>query len=277
MKNKRYKVQKLKKKYKRIRNIAFWLILMTFGQLLGMLVGLSLLSEEEYALYTSDSNYMTVLLDKLVNPIIMGGVILVFLFIIYRCIQKRLDSYDSIKGIFCEYISLYKLEKVKYYLYYFLFGVALNFVITIILFLITYLIPASEELNGSMDLPPNFLMFIFAGFFAPVMEEIVFRARIYDNLNKLSVRRAKILQALLFGLAHGLDFQGCYTFAIALLFVNENNYHNSILPSICMHIGINSVTAFSLLFPSLSLFILLFMAFCVVVCIINRKYVMHLR
>ncbi len=97
------------------------------------------------------------------------------------------------------------------------------------------------ELSGEfLSVSPLALMFI-VGFFGPFCEEFTFRGIIYHGLLKSGRTLAAILvSALFFGLMHMNLNQFSYAFILGLVFGLINEATGSILPSLTMHILINS-------------------------------------
>lgn len=74
----------------------------------------------------------------------------------------------------------------------------------------------------------------------PITEEFIFRNKIYQNLSYINISLAVIAQAVLFGLAHGNLIQFLYTIPLALFFIYVDMKYKSVLPSVLMHIGVNT-------------------------------------
>lgn len=265
------------KKFKYIKNVVGWILIFLLGQSIGTVVGLNSMPRDQYELYLNDNLDFDVISEIVSNPMLLGGIIAVLLFVIINIIRKRLTACDTIKGITKEYLSLYKLEDRKSYILYFILGISINIVISFILTLITLFLSVSEADVEVSAMPQNLLMVILVAFAVPIMEEILFRNRIYSNLAAISPEGGRVLQAALFGVMHGLSIQGFYTFYISFLFLNENEYHNSLLPSILMHCGLNFVAAMSILLPSFSIYIFIIGCICCIITLINIKKVVHLR
>jgi membrane protease YdiL (CAAX protease family) len=85
------------------------------------------------------------------------------------------------------------------------------------------------------------------GICAPICEEIAFRYFIYHNLARGNKIVAVIISAGLFGVAHGNLLQGMYAFAFGLIFAFADEDYNSLIPSIIMHMTVNSLSCLTLL------------------------------
>ncbi len=98
------------------------------------------------------------------------------------------------------------------------------------------------ELSGEfLAVSPLALLFI-VGFFGPFCEEFTFRGVIYHGLGMSGrIPAAILVSALFFGLMHMNLNQFSYAFVLGLAFGLINEATGSILPSLIMHILINSV------------------------------------
>lgn len=75
---------------------------------------------------------------------------------------------------------------------------------------------------------------------APITEEFFYRGFLQKNLSRVSARFGIVVTALLFGLAHGNVSQFLLGFLLGLYLGKITERHNSIVPSIWVHIGVNS-------------------------------------
>lgn len=92
------------------------------------------------------------------------------------------------------------------------------------------------------------IMTIYSCIIAPLTEEIMFRGALMKIFSKADRRFAIFISAVFFGLAHGNIPQFMLAFLIGIFFGHIDMKHNSIIPSIIVHIFINSmVTVMSLL------------------------------
>ena len=108
-----------------------------------------------------------------------------------------------------------------------------------------------------------------AVFVAPILEEIVFRGVIMNNLRKYGIRVAIIVNSLLFGLSHYNIEMIVPAFLTGIIF-SYVAYKYSIKYSILIHFFINAITKTSLLgFPSK--FAILFIRLCLLFYEYHRK------
>ena len=137
-----------------------------------------------------------------------------------------------------KYVSTISKNDVSKYV---LYGCTFNLVITLII----NLIPQSfmDKYNMSVGLATTgniFLMIVATGIMGPIAEEITFRHFILQPNRRVSEKYAIIVSAISFGIMHGNIIQGTYTFVLGLLFAREDIKENNLLPSIIMHITINT-------------------------------------
>ncbi len=90
---------------------------------------------------------------------------------------------------------------------------------------------------------------IYTCVIAPVTEELLFRGMLLRVLSKANQRFAIIATAVFFGLAHGNIPQFLLAFLLGVFLAHITMKHDSIIPSIIVHIFINS---FSTVFSSLA-------------------------
>lgn len=128
-----------------------------------------------------------------------------------------------------------------------IFGLSLNFIIEILLSLVSQinsLSPIFEQYDelANMITGGDFILSLLAvGIIGPIFEEILFRGLIFGELRKITkVRVAILIQALLFGLYHMNWVQGTYAFIIGLIIGFIYYRSNSIISAMIVHITINS-------------------------------------
>ncbi len=123
-------------------------------------------------------------------------------------------------------------------------GIALHFLV-VLLYLIPSLARYSSQhdqlLRAIMDNSDPLMILLVAGIVAPILEEILFRGLILNELKKnLSLKVSIIIQAIIFGLIHGNLFQGIYAgilgVILGLLYYNTG----SLWAPIITHISFNS-------------------------------------
>ena len=103
---------------------------------------------------------------------------------------------------------------------------------------------------------PLYIDVIMAVFVAPILEEIVFRGVIMNNLKKYGIRVAIIINSLLFGLSHYNIEMIIPAFLTGIIF-SYVAYKYSIKYSILIHFFINAVTKISQVLAILKINILL--------------------
>lgn len=90
---------------------------------------------------------------------------------------------------------------------------------------------------------------IYTCIIAPITEELLFRGMLLRVLSKANQRFAIVATAIFFGLAHGNIPQFLLAFLLGIFLAHITMKHDSIIPSIIVHIFVNS---FSTVFSSLS-------------------------
>ena len=139
-----------------------------------------------------------------------------------------------------------------------LLGFSANFVISLILVILT-MIPlfshtfAEYQQFISILSAKNLIpAFIGIGFLGPIMEEILFRGMISAELSELfSFPTVLILQGIIFGVYHGNVVQAAYAAILGFLFGYCSYKSNSLYPAIAAHIAMNS-TSLLLTLPSVT-------------------------
>ena len=124
-------------------------------------------------------------------------------------------------------------------------GILMNIISTIFINMFSYetLVETGYSTSTSLMLQGGFFgILIGVGICAPICEEIAFRYFIYHNLSRGNRVLAIIASSLLFGLAHGNILQGFYAFVFGIVFTLFNIKYNSIIPSLIMHISVNSLS-----------------------------------
>lgn len=98
-----------------------------------------------------------------------------------------------------------------------------------------------EKIMESMMTGQNFILEIVTiGVLIPILEEIIYRGLIFDQLRKnIPLAPALIIQALIFGIVHLNVVQGSYAFLLAILMGIALVRSGSILLPIAIHVGMN--------------------------------------
>lgn len=167
------------------------------------------------------------LTNEIVLPmLIVSGVCLILVLVIKSHVRKE------------KYVTAISKKDISKYVVY---GCTFNLVITLII----NMIPQSfmEKYNTSIGLATTgnlWLMILATGIMGPIAEEITFRHFILQPNRKVSDKYAIIISALSFGIMHGNIIQGTYTFILGLFFAKEDLKENNLMPSLIMHITINT-------------------------------------
>ena len=89
---------------------------------------------------------------------------------------------------------------------------------------------------------------IYTCVLAPITEEFLYRGFVMKSLSIISIRFGIVISALLFGMMHGNFSQGILGAILGLFLGKIDVRHNSLMPSILVHMGINiSASIFSIL------------------------------
>lgn len=183
------------------------------------------LSSTEYSLQVM-KGLMSLTNEIILPMLIVSGLCLMIVLFIKGKVRKE------------KYVSTISKNDVSKYV---LYGCTFNLAITLII----NLIPQSfmDKYNMSVGLATTgnlFLMIVATGIMGPIAEEITFRHFILQPNRRVSDKYAIIVSAISFGIMHGNVIQGTYTFVLGLLFAREDIKENNLLPSIIMHITINT-------------------------------------
>lgn len=188
----------------------------------------NLLNDTYEILQSGTDEELSLLLQSCTMPaIFISSIIIILIFLLIIKLSKQ----KIIKKI--ELKNIYK---------YIIAAIVLNIFITLII----SFIPESkytQDLTESTQiaLQGSFLfILITTGILVPVMEEIIFRYGICDQLSKINKIYGIIISSLIFGIMHGNLIQGIYATILGLVFAYVNFKKENLLPSILMHISINS-------------------------------------
>jgi hypothetical protein len=119
--------------------------------------------------------------------------------------------------------------------------------ITVNLFMVGFVtilpMPPQEQPFDALLGDNLLLMIVSLGLVAPFIEEIVFRGIVQKRLIKImTVRKALIMQAFIFGFIHLNLFQSVYTFFVGLLIGVIYLWYDSVWVPAVMHITFNSTS-----------------------------------
>lgn len=183
------------------------------------------LSDTEFSMQAMKG--LLALTNEIVLPmLIVSGVCLIIVLAIKSHVRKE------------KYVTAISKKDISKYVIY---GCTFNLVITLII----NMIPQSfmEKYNASVGLATTgniWLMIIATGIMGPIAEEITFRHFILQPNRRVSDKYAIIISALSFGIMHGNIIQGAYTFILGLYFAKEDLKENNLMPSLIMHMTINT-------------------------------------
>lgn len=172
--------------------------------------------------------YIMTIMEQIIQPILLiSGFIIIGIYLFKTRKQEKKINKEVVNNI-PKYIGIAML---------------LNIIISII----CEIMPQSwQELHGSatsIALTGNlFIILLGTGIITPIVEEIIFRHGAMSGFDKSNIKFALFYQALLFGVMHGNPIQSLYAFCLGYYFGLENNKTNSLVPSVIMHITINSTS-----------------------------------
>ena len=135
----------------------------------------------------------------------------------------------------------------------FLSGIGLSCALSFVMGLVEMIFPkVMEDYNQTMEMSYNMgqiVLYILAGVIgAPLVEELIFRHCMAGNLTKGAPRWLSILlTSAVFGLVHGHILQIIYAGLLGILMACLYFAYDSVLPSIALHAGFNSVSLLSLI------------------------------
>lgn len=137
--------------------------------------------------------------------------------------------------------DLFKKVNLNKLVYISLFGIGLSVILLSITGMLTKLIPSYMEVQNQLQSASNsFLQIIIVIILIPICEEIIYRYVIFGHLKKnYNIVCAVIVQALIFGVAHGNIVQGIYTFILGIALALIYMYSDSLTGSIILHIVFN--------------------------------------
>ncbi len=163
---------------------------------------------------------------------ILGCIALAFLF------KRKEKRVDKLLDINVNYSPLGKMTACFLFM-----GVVGQFAISVILSLIPFPESWIEMLNENSDLISSgslFMQVISVAIFAPIAEEIVFRACIQGSLQEGMPKWVAILVAsLIFGLMHGTPISIIYATSLGILMGWLYAKFDSIVPSLLFHFTFN--------------------------------------
>lgn len=239
----------------------FWSMIMVIGQIFGAVFAIFKMAFTNPNFMEDFMNLDTMeLVSQISNPMLIGGVLTVLVAIIIRISTIKNENKTWTQK--CkDYLNLNPLKNGMEYVRYFCVGITINVVLSLILTGLYELLNLEDSTEFMFD--SGWLMLLLVSFLVPIMEEILYRNRIYIAFKNLTPKKANFWQALFFGLAHGNIIQGLYTFGFGLMFGKINDRNNSLLPSICIHCGINFYAGITMFSPGSEIYLIPFIIFAV--------------
>jgi hypothetical protein len=131
----------------------------------------------------------------------------------------------------------------------------LQYLSALIVLALGYLCPdinlSSESLDTSQMSTKAFIVYsCYACIIAPITEEFLYRGFVLKTCSRVSQRFGIFISALFFGLAHGNITQFVLAFLVGIFMAHIDTIHNSLLPSICVHFSINTLSTVTSLFTT---------------------------
>lgn len=233
-----------------------WFMTMVIGQIIGCTIGIA------YKLITNPNWLETLLTEEdimkvvsdITNPMLIGGALAVF--IVTLIAVSKIDNNEKTYGQkLRDYLNLHPLDNAFSYISYFCMGIGINILLSLLL---TWIYEMLNLTDDTSMFSQDVLMILSVALLVPIAEEIVYRNRIYINFKNIKHKTANFWQALLFGLSHGMPVQVLYTFGFGLVFGKINDRERSLLPSICLHCGINFFAAIAMFSPGAEMYLIPF-------------------
>ena len=251
--------EKMKKKFFFVA--LFWSMIMVVGQLFGAIYAIL---EMAFTNPNFMEDFMKMdtfeLISQISNPMLIGGVIAVLITVIIRISTIKNENKTWTQK--CkDYLNLKPLKNGMEYVRYFCVGISINVFLSLILTGLYKWLELEDDTAYMFD--SGWIMLLLVSFLVPIMEEILYRNRIYIAFKNLSPKRANFWQALFFGIAHGNIIQGLYTFLFGIMFGKINDRNNSLLPSICIHCGINFFAGITMFSPGSEIYLIPFIIFAI--------------
>ena len=141
---------------------------------------------------------------------------------------------------------------LRYAVQYCFIGLAIWSISTILALLASSLFDSIGFSTAAPDIDSNIvsplgivITNLYGCIIAPITEEIFYRGMVMKVFSKANQRFAVFMSAFFFGLGHGNITQFILAFLAGLFFAHIDMKHNSILPSIIVHIFINTFVAVS--------------------------------
>ena len=171
------------------------------------------------------------ILKTAVPGLIFASIICIIVFVVYKKLNKETLDIKKIEGD----RAIFSIG----------FGLVLNVAISLVLALLSSLIPqsATDALDTSLSIALNgnfFVLILGTGILVPIMEEIIFRHGMHKTISQSNIIVGYIVSALVFGIMHGNIIQGAYAAILGFIFAVVLTKTDNIWYPILMHMAINS-------------------------------------
>lgn len=195
---------------------------------------------------------------------------LILVHLMFSVYDKKLLSKDTLKKI-----------EFKEAIYISLLAIGITVILLSLTGVLTKLIPSYMDVQNQLQSASNsILQLIIIIILIPICEEIIFRHVIFGHLKEnYNIVFAVIVQALVFGLAHGNVVQGIYTFLLGIALALMYMYSNSLVGSIILHMifnlfGILIIPKLAAISPIMQPIIIVFAIVCLVISLLKmmKKY-----
>lgn len=198
-----------------------------FRNIFGWIRTSQTMSDAEFTMNMMQS--LMSLTDTIVLPIIgISGVIICGIVAINSIKTKKQIIKKISKEDFAKYI---------------LIGCTLNYAVTLILFFIPESLMDKYSTSVGLATTGNFaIVLLVAGIIGPITEEVLFRYFEFNSCKRIGIRYAVIVTAISFGIMHGNLIQGTYCFIFGLIFAMIDQKEDNLLPSIIIHMTINTTS-----------------------------------
>lgn len=199
---------------------------------IGFCIGISLINRMSVIVLACIASFFIKNFDKYLYILnFIGSLISLIL------LNSILSSYDN-KLLSKDIFKKVEINKIVYII---LFGFGFSVFMSISIGLLTELIPSCMNVASQSDgIDNSFIDLLVIIALGPIYEEILYRRIIFEYLKKnYNIVLAVILQALVFGVAHGNIVQGIYTFILGVPLALVYMYSKSLLGSIILHMVFN--------------------------------------
>ncbi len=124
-------------------------------------------------------------------------------------------------------------------------GLCIQFLVSIFYTILSSLFAQADITFATSDFSyfdttkSTILILLYVCILAPITEEFLYRGFFMKTLSVVSIRFGIVISAVLFGLMHGNVSQMILGFCTGLFLGKIDARHNSIFPSVCVHMSIN--------------------------------------